>query len=78
VPLLYEVGADERFDKVVVITAPAQLREARRRVTRDNRDARLLPDAEKVRRADYHYVNTGTFEELDAWVAGVMEKLSGG
>jgi dephospho-CoA kinase len=78
VPLLYEVGADERFDKVVVITAPAKLREARRRVPRDNRDARLLPDAEKVQRADYHYVNTGTFEELDAWVAGVMAELSGG
>jgi dephospho-CoA kinase len=78
VPLLYEVGADDRFDKVVVITAPATLREARRRVPRDNRDARLLPDAEKVQRADYHYVNTGTFEELDAWVAGVMGELSGG
>jgi dephospho-CoA kinase len=76
VPLLYEVGADARFDKVVVLTAPAKLREARRRAPRDNRDARLLPDAEKVRRADYHYVNTGTFEELDAWVAGVMEELS--
>jgi dephospho-CoA kinase len=75
VPLLYEVGAEERFDKVVVITAPSKLREARRRVPKDDRDARLLPEAEKVRRADYHYVNTGTFEELDAWVAGVMASL---
>ena len=25
-----------------------------------------------MRRADFHYVNTGTVEELDAWVAGVM------
>ena len=57
VPLLYEVGADDRFDKVVVITAPTALREQRRRVPRDDRDARLLPDREKVRRADYHYVN---------------------
>ena len=30
VPLLYETGGDERFDKVVVITAPKALREARR------------------------------------------------
>jgi dephospho-CoA kinase len=75
VPLLYEVGADSRFDKVVVITAPAALREQRRRVPRDNRDARLLPDREKVRRADYHYVNTGTFEDLHAWVGGVMAEL---
>ena len=42
----------------------APLREQRRRVARDDRDARLLPDREKVRRADYHYVNTGTFEDL--------------
>jgi len=75
VPLLYEVGAQERFDKVVVITAPAALREQRRRVPLDRRDERLLPDREKVRRADYHYVNTGTYEELDAWVAELMAEL---
>jgi dephospho-CoA kinase len=75
VPLLYEVGADGRFDKVVVITAPTPLREQRRRVPRDDRDARLIPDREKVRRADYHYVNTGTFEELHAWVGTLMGEL---
>jgi dephospho-CoA kinase len=75
VPLLYEVGADERFDKVVVVTAPRALRELRRRVPLDSRDRRLLPDREKVRRADYHYRNTGTLEELDEWVAGVMAEL---
>jgi dephospho-CoA kinase len=76
VPLLFESGAEERFDKVVVITAPAKLREQRRRVRRDDREQRLLPDAEKVKRADYAYVNTGTLEELDAWVAGVMAELT--
>ena len=76
VPLLYESGAEERFDKVVVITAPAKLREQRRRVRRDDRDQRLLPDAEKVKRADYAYVNTGSLEELDAWVRGVMAELT--
>ena len=75
-PLLYETGAEERFDKVVVITAPAKLREQRRRVTRDDRDQRLLPDREKVKRADFSYVNTGTLEELDEWVAGVMAELT--
>jgi dephospho-CoA kinase len=77
VPLLFESGAETRFDKVVVVTAPAKLREQRRRVRRDNRDDRLLPDAEKVKRADFSYVNTGTLEELDAWVAGVMAELRG-
>ena len=76
VPLLYETGGNERFDKVVVITAPAKLREQRRRVRRDDRDERLLPDAEKVKRADFAYVNTGSLEDLDRWVGGVMEELT--
>jgi len=76
VPLLYEVGAETRFDRVVVITAPAKLREARRGGRGDDREARLLPDKEKAKRADFVYVNTGTPEELDAWVAGVMATLS--
>ena len=75
VPLLYETGGDKRFDKVVVITAPAKLREQRRRVKRDDRELRLLPDREKLKRADFAYVNTGTLEDLDTWVAGVMKEL---
>jgi dephospho-CoA kinase len=78
VPLLYEVGGEERFDKVVVITAPSKLREARRGGRKDDREARLLPDRKKVERADFAYVNTGTPEELDAWVAGVMATLTEG
>ena len=76
VPLLYETGGDKRFDKVVVITAPAKVREQRRRVAPDNRETRLLPDKEKVQRADYSYVNTGTLAELDAWVEQVMAELT--
>jgi dephospho-CoA kinase len=76
VPLLYESGGESRFDRVVVITAPRQLREQRRHLPQDNRDARLLDDAEKVAKADFHYVNTGTYEDLDAWVAGVMAELT--
>ena len=76
VPLLYETGGDKRFDKVVVITAPAKLREQRRRVTQDDRDQRLLPEKEKLERADFVYVNKGTIEELDAWVVGVMKELT--
>ena len=75
VPLLYETGGDERFDHVVVITAPAELRAARRPVD-DERERRLIPDGEKVRRADYSYVNDGTLEELDAFVAEVMARLT--
>ena len=76
VPLLYEVGGDERFDKVVTITAPAKLRRARSFVVSDDREARLIPDAEKVKRADYSFVNTGSLEELDEFVASVMRDLT--
>lgn len=76
VPLLYESGGESRFDRVVVVTAPRQLREQRRHAPQDNREARLLPEAEKIKRADYHFVNTGTPEDLDRWVAGLMEELT--
>jgi dephospho-CoA kinase len=76
VPLLYEVGGESRFDKVVVVTAPGQLREARRGGRKDDRESRLLPDREKAKRADFVYTNTGTPDELDAWVAGVMATLT--
>lgn len=75
VPLLYETGGERRFDRVVVVTAPVGVRAARGgRV--DEREARLLPDEEKVARADFAYENTGSLEELDRFVARVAEELS--
>jgi dephospho-CoA kinase len=76
VPLLYETGGDARFDKVVVITAPSKLRRARSEVATAGRESRLIPDAEKVKRADFSYKNTGSLEELDAFVKSVMAELS--
>ena len=75
-PLLYETGADARFDAVVVVTAPPELRAERSGAATDERERRLIPDAEKVARADFAYVNDGTLEELDAFVAGVMAQLT--
>jgi dephospho-CoA kinase len=74
IPLLYETGGEARFDRVVVVTAPPEVREARRGAVADRED-RLVPEEEKVRRADYCYVNDGSLEELDAFVAGVLEEL---
>jgi dephospho-CoA kinase len=77
IPLLYETGSDARFDAVVVITAPEDVRAARSRVRPDSRGKRLLGDEEKIRRATYAYVNDGTLTELDAFVAGVVRALAG-
>jgi dephospho-CoA kinase len=75
VPLLYETGGESRFDRVVVVTAPRELRESRRAPFAD-REARLVPEDEKVRRADFAYVNDGSLAELDSFAAGVLEELS--
>lgn len=76
VPLLYESGAEGRFDKVVVVTAPDAVRRERSAMAQDEREQRLLPDEEKVARADYAYVNTGSLADLEAFVASVMGKLT--
>ena len=75
VPLLYETGGDSRFDKVVVVTAPKALRDARRTPFPGDRELRLLPDREKAKRADFVYVNTGSLDDLDRFVAGVVHEL---
>ena len=75
VPLLYEVGGERRFDVVVAITAPAELRASRSAVATEDRERRFLPDEEKAGKADYAFVNDGSLDELDAFVASVMDEL---
>src|SRR5207244_2105098 len=43
IPLLYETGGERRFDRVVVVTAPQDLRAARSAVRSDDRWRRLIP-----------------------------------
>jgi dephospho-CoA kinase len=76
IPLLYEAGRDGDFDRVIVVTAPAEVRRGRSRVARDSREARLLPDADKVARADYVYENVGSLDDLDRFVASVLAELA--
>ncbi len=75
VPLLYEVRGEGRFDKVVVITASAALRRQRAGSRLDEREERLISDAEKVRRADFVFRNDGSLEELQAFVGDVWQQL---
>lgn len=77
VPLLYETGAEGLFDAVVLITAPEEVRRRRAGSRVDERSPRLIPDEEKARRADFVYVNDGSLEELDAFVARVLDELRG-
>ena len=76
VPLLYEVGGEERFDAVVVVTAPEGVRRERSSVEgADQRESRLIADEEKAARADFSYVNDGTRQQLDDFVAETMRAL---
>jgi dephospho-CoA kinase len=75
IPLLFETGGESRFDKVVVLTAPAELRDARRKGIAE-REARLVPEEEKVQRADFAYVNDGSLDDLDAFAADVVRRLT--
>ncbi len=75
VPLLYEFGGEVRFDIVVAISAPAELRASRSDMATEDRERRFLSDDEKTRRADYAFVNDGSLADLDAWVAGVVDEL---
>jgi dephospho-CoA kinase len=77
VPLLYEADLADRYDAVVLITAPGDLRRARRPAHFDERAAAQLPEEQKVARADHVYVNDGTPAELERWVAGLVERLRG-
>ncbi|HOS42252.1 MAG TPA: dephospho-CoA kinase [Armatimonadota bacterium] len=82
VPLLYEVGAADRFDAVVVVhAAPDQQRDRLRRTrgyTDAQIDARLaaqLPAAEKRARADYVLDNTGDPAATRARVRALVAAL---
>jgi hypothetical protein len=58
------------------VTAPRKLRDQRTEGRSEGREERLIPDSEKRERADWVFVNTGSLEELDAFVAGVMRDLA--
>jgi len=70
-PLLFEVGAETRVDKVLMVTIDPE-EQLRRLMQRDGSDrisaqqriASQMPQEEKVARADYVIDNTGTREEM--------------
>ena len=76
IPLLFETGAEDAFDIVIVVSAPADVQRARvlarPAMTEEKLDAILaqqIPDAEKRRRADY-VISTGQSLEATRREAG--------
>jgi dephospho-CoA kinase len=80
IPLLFETGGESAFDKIIVVSAPADVQRARvlqrAGMTADKLQAilaRQMPDAEKRARADF-VVDTGT--DLSTTEAQVREILA--
>jgi len=81
-PMLFEAGMEERFESVVLVTAPSELRKTRHEgrvglADFERRAARQLPEDEKINRSDFHYDNTGSPEDLDAFISGVIAEICG-
>jgi dephospho-CoA kinase len=78
-PLLFEAGMDAIYDATVAVIADEAVRArraaARGHVATDERAARQLPQEEKARRATYTVSNSGTVEELERELSGVLASL---
>ena len=82
IPLLFETGGADAFDKVIVVSAPADVQRqralARSGMTADKLDAiiaRQMPDAEKRRRADFIIENGGDLSTTQAQVDAIIACL---
>ncbi len=82
-PLLFEAKAENRVNKVLVVTAEPieQKKRLMRRdgidaATADQRIAAQMPMAEKIRRADFLIDNSGTPDETALQVAALWRELA--
>jgi dephospho-CoA kinase len=79
VPLLFESGMEALFDKTIVVVADEDLRAeragARGHELVEARVARQLTQDEKAQRADFVVRNDGTFDDLEAKLSDVLERL---
>jgi dephospho-CoA kinase len=82
IPLLFETGSEDEFDKVIVVTAPAAIQRTRalRRpgMTAAKLEAilaRQMPDEEKRRRADFVVDTAGDLSTTEAQVSDILACL---
>ena len=82
IPLLFETGGDDAFDKVIVVSAPADVQRARvlarPGMTAEKLDAilaRQMPDAEKRERADFVVDTSGDLSTTEAQVRDILACL---
>jgi len=87
IPLLFETGGETEFDKVIVVSAPAELQRARVLHRHGMTPAkfesilkRQMPDEEKRRRADFVIETGGDLSTTEARVRDILAclGLSGG
>jgi dephospho-CoA kinase len=82
VPLLYETGADDKFERVIVTTCAPDLQIARlmaRGLTEPaarQRVAAQWPAERKNARADFVIRTDGTFAETDAQLDAILTSLN--
>jgi dephospho-CoA kinase len=82
IPLLFETGGADAFDKVIVVSAPADVQRQRALdrpgMTQAKLDAilaRQMPDAEKRRRADFVIDNGGGLSTTERQVDDIIACL---
>ncbi len=79
VPLLFEAGMEEVFDRTIAVVADEAVRErraaARGHASVSERAGRQLPQSEKAERADYTVRNDGSLTELRDSLSLVLAKL---
>jgi dephospho-CoA kinase len=79
VPLLFEAGMEEVFDRTIAVVADEAVRErraaARGHASVAERAGRQLPQSEKAERADYIVRNDGSLTDLREALSRVLAKL---
>ena len=83
IPLVFETNRDKEFDAIIVVACPRDMQlqrmMERNKLSKEDAERRLaaqLPIDQKVKKATYVIDNSGTFEQTDAQIAALIEKLN--